>query len=248
MNNIFLFDVDGTIAVGDLILDSTIEALEELRANGNIVMLSTGRCLGQMKDLLKRIKIDGVICNNGAYAFIGNDIIFESPIKMDVINEMLNDGLHVTFLARDSYFRIDDNKIYDDFAKVFNIVPAELKDLDYLENNNIYSIGVQNYILDFDVSKYNLNFIKVCDLGYDVINNGINKSTPIKYIKKKYPNYKIISFGDNLNDLEMLKESDISIAMGQAPKEVKDIATFITLKPLEDGIKYAIDNYLKEII
>ena len=173
MNNIFLFDVDGTIAVGDVILDSTIKALEELRAKGNIVMLSTGRCIGQMKDLLQRIKIDGAICNNGAYAYIGNDVIFESPISNDVINQMLDDGLHVTFLARDSYFRLDDLKIYDDFAKVFNIVPAELQDKNYLINNNIYSIGVQDYTLDFDVTKYDLNFIKVCDLGYDVINKGI---------------------------------------------------------------------------
>jgi Cof subfamily protein (haloacid dehalogenase superfamily) len=248
LNNIFLFDVDGTIAVGDIILDSTIKALEDLRAKGNIVMLSTGRCIGQMKDLLQKIKIDGAICNNGAYAYIGNDVIFESPISKDVINQMLDDGLHVTFLARDSYFRLDDLKIYDDFAKVFNIVPAELQDKNYLMNNNIYSIGVQDYILDFDVTKYDLNFIKVCNLGYDVINKGINKSTPIKYIKEKYKNYRIISFGDNLNDLEMLKASDISFAMGQAPDVVKESATYVTKKPLEDGIKYAIDNYLGELL
>ena len=246
MNRIFLFDVDGTLSVGDIIPESAVLALEELRKNNDIVMLSTGRCLGQMKDLLSKIKIDGAICNNGAYAFIGNDIVFESPIKMDEINKMLDDGLHVTFLARDSYFRIDDNSIYYDFAKVFNITPAELKNMDYLKNNNIYSIGVQDYKLDFDVSKYNLNFIKVCNLGYDVINRNINKATPIEFIKRKYPNYKIVAFGDNTNDIEMLKESDISIVMGQAPKEVKSIATYITKPPLEDGIKYAIDNYLKE--
>ena len=46
----------------------------------------------------------------------------------------------------------------------------------------------------------------------------------------------------------MLKASDISIAMGQAPDVVKESATYVTKKPLEDGIKYAIDNYLGEII
>ena len=76
MNRIFLFDVDGTLSVGEIIPDSAIKALEELRSNGDIVMLSTGRCLGQMKDLLNKISIDGAICNNGAYAFIGDDVIF----------------------------------------------------------------------------------------------------------------------------------------------------------------------------
>ena len=81
-----------------------------------------------------------------------------------------------------------------------------------------------------------------------MIYKGINKSTPIKYIKEKYKNYRIISFGDNLNDLEMLKASDISIAMGQAPEVVKKNATYVTKKPLEDGIKYAIENYLGELL
>ena len=244
MNNIYLFDVDGTLALGDVIPNSAIEALKELRNNGDIVMLSTGRCLGQMEELLSIIKIDGAICNNGAYAFINDDVIFESPIDKKIIKQMMDDGLHATFLAKDAYFRIDENPIYKDFASRFNIKCAVLKDIKYLDNK-IYSLGVQDYDLSFDMDKYNLHYVKVCDLGYDVMNNGVNKSTPIKYIKKKYPNYKIIAFGDNLNDIEMLKEADISIAMGQAPKAVKDIVNYVTLPPLDDGIKYAIDNYLR---
>lgn len=245
MNNIFLFDVDGTLTLGDIIPDSAILALKKLRENNDIVMLSTGRCMGQMTDLLNKIEIDGAICNNGAYAFINDEIIFESKIDKDIIKEMLNDKLHVTFLARNAYFRLDDNKIYYDFASRFNLKPAILLDYDYLLNNNIYSLGVQDYEFNYDLDKYNLNFIRVCDLGFDVINKGINKSSPIKSIRERYPNHRIISFGDNYNDLEMMKKSDISIAMKDSPKEVKDIANFVTLSPLEDGIEYALKNYLE---
>lgn len=247
MNNIFLFDVDGTLAVGDILPNSCVEAIKKLRKNNDIVMLSTGRCIGQMEELLNKIDIDGAICNNGAYAYIKDEIIFESPIDINIINEMINDKLHVSFLARDAYFRLEENQIYYDFAKHFKIKPAKLLNYDYLLNNKIYSLGVQDYEFNYDLDKYDLNFIKVCNLGYDVINKGINKSSPIDSIRKKYPQYKIISFGDNYNDLEMLKVSDIAIAMKDSPKEVKDISNFVTKGPLEDGIEFALKNYLEAI-
>ena len=62
-----------------------------------------------------------------------------------------------------------------------------------------------------------------------------------------YPNYKIIAFGDNYNDIDMLKESDISIAMASSPDDVKNIANFVTKGPLEDGILYAIKTYLERL-
>ena len=67
----------------------------------------------------------------------------------------------------------------------------------------------------------------------------------VKKLKEIYKDKRIISFGDNYNDYEMLKDSDIAIVMPTAPKEVLDIASFITKDCLDDGIMYAIKEYLK---
>ena len=45
-----------------------------------------------------------------------------------------------------------------------------------------------------------------------------------------------LSFGDNYNDLEMLRYTGTSVAMGNAPEEVKAAATAVTLSNEEDGI------------
>ena len=47
-----------------------------------------------------------------------------------------------------------------------------------------------------------------------------------------------ISFGDNYNDIDMIKNTKIGVAMRNAIDEVKEIATFITKSCDEDGIEY----------
>jgi hydroxymethylpyrimidine pyrophosphatase-like HAD family hydrolase len=45
-----------------------------------------------------------------------------------------------------------------------------------------------------------------------------------------------LSFGDNYNDLEMLRYTGRSVAMGNAPEDVKKAATDVTEANTEDGI------------
>ena len=54
----------------------------------------------------------------------------------------------------------------------------------------------------------------------------------------------VIAFGDNYNDVEMLEAVGMPIAMGNAMEQIKSIAKFVTLSNDDDGIWYAIDNYI----
>lgn len=70
------------------------------------------------------------------------------------------------------------------------------------------------------------------------------KSAGIKYIKKirNLQKNELIAFGDGENDLEMLKEVGISVAMGNAVEEVKRISTMITDSNEDDGIITALSK------
>lgn len=46
----------------------------------------------------------------------------------------------------------------------------------------------------------------------------------------------IVSFGDDLNDREMLQISGMGVAVSNAVKEVKEIADDVTLSNDEDGV------------
>lgn len=246
MNNIFLFDIDGTLSINGIIPESAKEIIKKIRNKGDLVLLSTGRCEAQLKPILDIIEVDGAIMNNGGYIVVRDMVIGEHPISKDAIKRLNDMGYKVAYLSPKYYARIDEDKIYYEFADYFKIDAPILVDMDILKEN-VYSLGVYTYNpKNLDISLFpELDFIQVAPLGFDVVSHGISKGTAVRDIRKMFPTSRIISFGDNYNDIEMLKESDVSITFPKVPKEVKDIASFITLDPLDDGIYYAIKEYLK---
>ena len=52
-----------------------------------------------------------------------------------------------------------------------------------------------------------------------------------------------MAFGDNYNDMEMLKEVGLGIAVANAREEVKAVADEITHASIDDGVAYMIDKY-----
>jgi Cof subfamily protein (haloacid dehalogenase superfamily) len=62
------------------------------------------------------------------------------------------------------------------------------------------------------------------------------------------PLKQVAVIGDQRNDLAMFRRAGLSIAMGQAPDEVRKAATLVTGSNSEDGVAQAIDNILMPMI
>lgn len=63
------------------------------------------------------------------------------------------------------------------------------------------------------------------------------KGASIIFLKKSFPSCSIvIAAGDDVNDMTMLKEADISVVMESAPDEVRAIADIIAPPASEEGI------------
>ena len=54
----------------------------------------------------------------------------------------------------------------------------------------------------------------------------------------------VIAFGDEVNDLEMLSEAGLGVAMGNASAEAKSAANHVTLSNEENGIAIFLEEYL----
>ena len=57
-------------------------------------------------------------------------------------------------------------------------------------------------------------------------------------------NEEIMTFGDEKNDYLMVKNAGMGIAIGNAIKEVKDVAKYITVKNYENGIAHALNELI----
>ena len=52
-----------------------------------------------------------------------------------------------------------------------------------------------------------------------------------------------MAFGDGGNDLSIIKEAGIGVAMGNAGDNVKAIADYVTSSVDEDGVKNALEHF-----
>ena len=266
------FDLDGTLLdhKKQITLESQ-EALKQCKDKGIRLFIATARpptlhkTLGFTQDILDLFD-GGIFCNGACLRLEGNDLYHF--VKPHVVRECLEAiepytdlnislqsennlhafrhpiaeqhfdrwGIHseeVVPLDRD----IIDQTIkmlvfYDNFVDTERTVPAEL--VQCLKTNCLS--GAQLYWTDEGKL-------------VQIIDESVNKMQGIDYVRQQLclSKKEIAVFGDDVNDIEMLKGFPNSIAMGNAFAPVKSVATHVTLANDADGIAYALKNILKLI-
>jgi len=96
------------------------------------------------------------------------------------------------------------------------------------------------------LEKQNVIVQKTWESYLEITSISAQKSYAIKKIAddKHLKNSELAAFGDNYNDLAMLKEVGLPIVMGNAPEEIKKIGKFVTKSNEEDGVAFGIEHYI----
>ena len=91
-----------------------------------------------------------------------------------------------------------------------------------------------------------LTVVQTAAFFLEVIPKVINKGQGIRDICKvlELPTEAVIAFGDAANDIPMLREAGMGVAMGNAQEAVKAAADLVTLSNNEDGIAAALEQLL----
>ncbi|WGE71692.1 Cof-type HAD-IIB family hydrolase [Actinobacillus equuli subsp. haemolyticus] len=78
----------------------------------------------------------------------------------------------------------------------------------------------------------------------EIMNRNATKSAAIRFMQKRLGivTEHIVAFGDNFNDLDMLQYVGFSVAMANAPDEIKAAASYVTASNNEDGIALVLDK------
>jgi len=109
----------------------------------------------------------------------------------------------------------------------------------------------------FDLNEANEFLIKsgvearMLDSGvvYHIVDSSVNKGKALKKLAESAGiNIKeTIAIGDNLNDIDMFKESGFGVAVANAPKALKDEADYVCKKEYAEGFKEAIFLFFKDL-
>lgn len=252
MRNLLFFDIDGTLAIGKEVPESAARALKEVRSQGDKVFICTGRPLGYVSRYFSEYA-DGFVCSNGRFAILDGEVIFDEPITHEAVLEIAQgiadlDGEVVFFDQQHGYY----------YGKKENMLKAEKA---WGEGFLIHGLPDETIaIYNFDIFFHDVDHlerIREAFKGRYIFNShlphpsadttivGVDKATTIKAIEKalNYPHDHIFAFGDGENDITMIKEAGVGIAMGNAIDEVKAVADYITKPILEDGVYHALKAY-----
>ncbi len=267
MKYIFL-DIDGTLFDHNTLCipESTKKAVELAGKRGNKIFISTGRTCC-MLDLVDEIGFEGVIAAAGAYVKVGEEVIYEESIEKEKLKEVVNfcDEHDVAYILEGRSGVYLDSKVtgffnrmggMDDSLKAFFSHKMFRGMNEYLEEEEIiYKMSL--YALhEEDLFKVKERFSK----GFHMVSGQTDERYPYSAELLLLKNNKAngirkaieysgadmadtVAIGDSLNDLEMIKECTVGIAMGNADERLKPHADFVTADIGKHGIYKAFERF-----
>ena len=254
----FCFDIDGTLLPSShQISASTLATLSRLQELGHKVVIATGRNYGSVKDsgVIDLFNWDGYVLNNGQCVLDKefNEVFVEKmePELVQKIIDITNQENLVCLLEEvkdwfivqktsESVIKTHEffhcplpiQKEYDPSMEIVMFIVYAPKGYDYAPYKQLEELQV-----DEGNSHY-----------ADIVKKGYHKYKGIEKILEYFNLRNSVCFGDGSNDVQMIKEATIGVAMGNGCQEAKNVSDFITLSCENDGVTYACEKlgFLKE--
>lgn len=259
MENLLCFDVDDTLLPrGDSsIPEKEIEAINERLSDGDGVALASGRPFASLRRFLSLFGKGEkyAICFNGAmvYSFEG-ELLFSSLLPIADLYRLksrFKEGIYDVYAyLEDGTIACFDRGKYVLMEERINhlppsrVLPKDGKGVDMATRCAKLMIGADpehSKAIAFEGEGYSVT--RSSPVFFEILAKGVDKSAGVAFLKDKTKAKRAICFGDELNDLKMIKDN-FGVAMGNAKEEVKQVASFLTLDVKEDGVAYALKRIL----
>jgi Cof subfamily protein (haloacid dehalogenase superfamily) len=245
--SVIFFDIDGTLLDSHKKLPhSTKEAITELKKQGHVVAIATGRAPFMFESLRKELEIDTYVSYNGQYVVLNGEVLYTNPLKKTGIENLTEKALQhnrpVVYMDHlDMKANVPDHPYIKESIDTLKIDRFPSHDPEYYSERDLYQMllfcpeGEENqYVSAFP----EFDFIRWHPFSVDVLPKGGSKAKGIEKIVEKlgFPKERQYAFGDGLNDMQMLSSIHNSVAMGNAPEEVKSVAKYVTNSSDNNGI------------
>ncbi len=250
---VFVFDLDGTLLNDEEKLSeknkkAVIEASKE-----NLVIFASGRMLKSVLKLSREYfgREFVTIAYNGAMVYIpGEGVVFERNIdpqtSKEVILELRKRKVHRQAYVNDELMSEEDNEEVRAYARHSGVDYEVVSDLAEMVSKHgstkILSISdpeTLNEIRDELRGVFkNLKIFKSFPNYLDFVPKNVSKAQALRMLSEKLGfNLKdVIAFGDNDNDVEMIKEVGFGVAVENATETVLRVADYVTRSNNEDGV------------
>ena len=231
-------DVDGTLLPhgSKSLSDDIFRTINRAVSSGIHFCIASGRSYPDLKRLFSPV-INNVtfICNDGSLMVENDSILFSSPLNKSQIACMSktyrNDYEALIIYAKEYTYYISD-KIQIDFAK--KITPEEITSS---VAGDIFKVAFMNLsqkakikINNLGIKSGILNKVYEDATWTEYITAQTDKGTAVKVLQRVYgvSSSQTAAFGDNLNDLNMLRSAQYSYAPENAHPDIIRMCKFKT--------------------
>lgn len=246
-------DLDGTLLRSDgTASPRTVAALQRMHRAGVRLVAATGRRPAAAARVMPAgVPLSGQVCNNGGEVRLDGKSIYQSTIGPEQARSILSyfterwpDGL-LTMVAGD---RLYANKpVPDDWD-------GEVADLMEMVYQPVYKFLLDCGALDGsdaiqDALPPGCRMIVFSDGRWaEIVPDSISKAAGLALLVESWGLTlgDVLCFGDDMNDVEMVAQCGIGVAMGNAAPAVKAVADLVAPATDDDGIAVVLETYLAD--
>ena len=261
---LFVTDLDGTLLPkGQNVPDANIKAVRDMVKAGVIFTIATGRMYCASVEIAKNLGVDvPIITYNGALIkSVSGEVFHTDYLDPTLIVEIVNfceaRQWHLQSYSNDELYYPE----YNDFAKGYeaalNIAKGRAIGWDGLRQctENVpkllsISSSAEETAKRIEALKAafgdKINAIRSNAEYTEITQPQVSKAAALKILADKWniDNAEVMAIGDSYNDLPMLKAAGHSVAMGNAPADVKAACEFVTDDCKDDGFAHAVYKYV----
>lgn len=269
---LYITDLDGTFLTPEKkVSPRSVEIINRLLAEGMLFSVATARSAATAAELLAPLHLTapGVLLNGALlYDFSKREYIDCAPISHAAAEEVLKalaefnrppflytlgqNEICVEFvsLANDSeraFFESRKGKAYKRFEQVEALQIRPQDQVIYFTLQDGREVLQPIYetvrtIPGLSAAFYKDNYSDVYYL--ELFSEQASKSNGVRKVKRLCGAEKIVAFGDNYNDLDMLRMADIGFVVEDAVDEVKEAADGVIASSSQDGVaRYLAENW-----
>lgn len=268
---IIFLDMDGTLLTSDkIITERTVALLQQMLTEGHYVAFNSGRPINSIINLVKKFNVLGD--NVYILGFQGN-IIYEMKTgkvldmqsipkekSVEVIKRLREQDIYVHSYKSDTIIAFEDKKDSDElrrYQQLTNEPAMFVKDVDEFISYDLPKIIAIDYenIDRLNAFQKENAYLEGEELEsffsqphfLEYVKKGSNKGYGVKFLAD-YLNIDIadtIAVGDEQNDISMIVEAGVGVAMSNARDDVKEVADYVTENDNNhDGVAEVIQKYI----
>jgi Cof subfamily protein (haloacid dehalogenase superfamily) len=263
-------DIDGTLLDARRELsEKTISVFHSI-ADKLPVILASSRMPSAMTHLQKELNITGhpIIAYNGGYVIqyqkdqllVFDSVFISAEICESILQLVAGTNINMSLYFEDSWYAPSADQWTEREERITK-VKAEIKNpQDVISEWRRSGKGAHKVMLMGPEGQISIAAGKLQEKHGDDIHiyfsrstylelapRSISKASALKLVLQKLfniPMEEVMAFGDNFNDIDMLKSVGFGVAVANAREEAKAVARFITERSIDDGVAIAIEKYL----